>query len=341
MRGRTALAKSNAARASSSASGRRPISFVSRLTPTPAARPLPARRAKPFRRKTASRLRAVSRHRASDRRHTAVADVHQLAEIGRGQHLLDKTHERAQRHFEIDVLSVPRLERSGDRDGQRRARPDAAERAEAFRVRVSRTMPAQKVVDEADIGPRALRNDQPLLDRVRFSQNGPHMIEQLDPKIRQHRQRMNGLGLLAMPQHFLAGDRPICLVREAVRLQRRNQRHLMPRAPLRMRAHEIEGIGAGSARDDGSQELVAMTLRFLGEFVIDGIAVFGALLLQELERALPNLVASFLETRNDTGRQRVRAETLVPLASAHRPSGWAWIVKLHNKAEEAIWTVAS
>src|ERR1700730_400122 len=94
----------------------------------------------------------------------------------------------------------------------------------------------------------------------------------------------------------------------------------MARAPLRVRAHEIEGIAAefirpaGRDRDDGAQQLVAMTLRFLGELVIDRIAVFGAFLLQQLERSLPDLAASFLETRNDAGRQPTLAKAPAPLA---------------------------
>ena len=46
---------------------------------------------------------------ANNHNDLAVSDVYQFAEDCGGEYLLDEAEERAQRHFEIDLLTVPRL----------------------------------------------------------------------------------------------------------------------------------------------------------------------------------------------------------------------------------------
>lgn len=101
-----------------------------------------------------------------------------------------------------------------------------------------------------------------------------------------------------VPKHRIARDLRIRPVREAIGVQRSDQRHLMPCAPCRMSAHKIKGIGAGLPqprgcdRDDQSQQLVAVCLGLLGEFVVDRVPILGALALQQLERMVPDFVGS-------------------------------------------------
>ena len=53
-----------------------------------------------------------------------------------------------------------------------------------FFLRTQRLSSAQEIVDESDITPCALCNDQPLLDGMRLCQDGSDMIEKLNPEIR-------------------------------------------------------------------------------------------------------------------------------------------------------------
>jgi hypothetical protein len=93
-----------------------------------------------------------------------------------------------------------------------------------------------------------------------------------------------------------------------------------------MRAHEIERIGVGilnlpgGYRHDCSQQLIAMSLRFRGEFRVDRVPVFGAFALQELERVPPDFVASIAQANHDAGRKRISSKLVTP--SANEPVGF-------------------
>jgi len=151
---------------------------------------------------------------------------------------------------------------------------------------------------------------------MRVGEHRAGMIEELDPEIREHRQRLHRGAFLAARLQRFAAQRPIDAVRQAIGVKRGDQRHVPPRAPLRVTADEGEGVlvrlGARD-RDDRVQQLIAVTFRLAREFVVDRIAVFGALGLQQSESALPDLVASALKARDDLRREPVLAAARAPI----------------------------
>jgi hypothetical protein len=58
---------------------------------------------------------------------------------------------------------------------------------------------------------------------MRFGQDGAHMIEKLDPEIRQHCQRKQRFLPAGVPQQRFPRDPPIRLVSEPVGMQRGDQ----------------------------------------------------------------------------------------------------------------------
>jgi hypothetical protein len=240
-----------------------------------------------------------------DRRYFAVPDVDQPAETRYRQRLLQQSDERAQPRLDVDLVTRRRLNRAGDGHRQRRARNDPAERAEPLRLGVSRVDAVQEILDQRQMRPGALGDEQLFLDGMRFRQGAADDIEELDPEIRQHRQAGNRLLLSGALHHRFARQRPIGPVCEAIGVQRRAQRHAMPGAPFRMRADKAERIGADAFRapggdgDDQVQQFAAMAFGFGGEVVVDGVAIFRAFTLQQREGAAPDLIPTPTQAGDD------------------------------------------
>jgi hypothetical protein len=49
------------------------------------------------------------------------------------------------------------------------------------------------------------------------------------------------------------------------------------------------------------------------EFVVDRVPILGALALQQLERMLPNFVASLTQCHDRIGRERIAADLIPPM----------------------------
>jgi len=180
--------------------------------------------------------------------------------------LLEEASKRAQRHLEIDGTAVHRKQRFGNGDRQRNARPNAAQRAQPLQFAVARRYSAQEIVDEQDVAVRLLRDDEAVLDGMSFREHAADVIEKLEPKIGKHALRAHDLCRLAVEGQRILRKLGIGSVRNAVGVQRGDERHPMLRPPPRMRAYEIEWIEAGSLRlsdrdgNDEPEKLVAMSL---------------------------------------------------------------------------------